>query len=74
MKGLLTTTISAGVAPALLAGSTRAEPLPTQRYLPPSVAIGKQTVGAIGGSAGPVNDELCAKAGIDKIKDRLAPQ
>jgi uncharacterized protein GlcG (DUF336 family) len=173
MKGLLTTTISAGVALAVAAGSTRAEPLPTQRYLPLSVAIeaalaalkectdkghhvsievmnhnamvlvslhhelatihssysahakaytvlsysyssgettsaaiaqrltrnpadvariqgipglilapggvliqvGKQTVGAIGvgGSAGPVNDELCAKAGLDKIKDRLAP-
>jgi hypothetical protein len=24
-------------------------------------------------AAGPVNDELCAKAGIDKIKDRLTP-
>jgi uncharacterized protein GlcG (DUF336 family) len=173
MKGLLTTTISASVALALSAGSTQAEPLPTQRYLPLSVAIeaalaalkectdkghhvsvevmnhnamvlvtfhhelatihssysahakaytvlsysyssgettsaeiaqrltrnpadvariqgipglilapggvliqaGKQTVGAIGvgGSAGPVNDELCAKAGIEKIKDRLTP-
>jgi uncharacterized protein GlcG (DUF336 family) len=173
MKGLLTTTLSAGVALALSAWSTRAEPLPTQHYLPLSVAIeaalaalkectdkghhvsvevmnhnamvlvtfhhelatihssysahakaytvlsysyssgettsaeiaqrltrnpadvariqgipglilapgavliqaGKQTVGAIGvgGSAGPVNDELCAKAGIDKIKDRLTP-
>jgi uncharacterized protein GlcG (DUF336 family) len=39
------------------------------------IQAGKQTVGAIGvgGSAGPVNDELCAKAGIDKIKDRLTP-
>jgi uncharacterized protein GlcG (DUF336 family) len=39
------------------------------------IQVGKQTVGAIGvgGSAGPVNDELCAKAGLDKIKDRLAP-
>jgi uncharacterized protein GlcG (DUF336 family) len=39
------------------------------------IQVGKQTVGAIGvgGSAGPVNDELCAKAGIDKIKDRLTP-
>jgi uncharacterized protein GlcG (DUF336 family) len=173
MKGLLATTISAGLALALSAGGTRAEPLPTQRYLPLSVAIdaalaalkectdkghhvsvevmnhnamvlvtfhhelatihssysahakaytvlsysyssgettsaeiaqrltrnpadvariqgipglilapggmliqvGKQTVGAIGvgGSAGPVNDELCAKAGIEKIKDRLTP-
>jgi uncharacterized protein GlcG (DUF336 family) len=173
MKGLLTRTISAGVVLALSAGGAHAEPLPTQRYLPLSVAIeaalaalkectdkghhvsvevmnhnamvlvtfhhelatihssysahakaytvlsysyssgettsaeiaqrltrnpadvariqgipglilapggvliqaGKQTVGAIGvgGSAGPVNDELCAKAGIDKIKDRLTP-
>jgi uncharacterized protein GlcG (DUF336 family) len=39
------------------------------------IQAGNQTVGAIGvgGSAGPVNDELCAKAGIDKIKDRLTP-
>lgn len=39
------------------------------------IQFGKQTVGAIGvgGSAGPVNDELCAKAGIEKIKDRLVP-
>jgi uncharacterized protein GlcG (DUF336 family) len=37
------------------------------------IQFGKQTVGAIGvgGSSGPVNDELCAKAGIEKIKDRL---
>src|SRR5215475_6014237 len=34
------------------------------------IQFGKQTVGAIGvgGSAGPVNDERCARAGIDKIK------
>jgi uncharacterized protein GlcG (DUF336 family) len=39
------------------------------------IQFGKQTVGAIGvgGSAGPVNDELCAKAGIEKIKGRLTP-
>jgi len=39
------------------------------------IRFGKQTVGAIGvgGSSGPVNDELCAKAGIEKIKDRLTP-
>src|SRR4051794_23359397 len=39
------------------------------------IQFGKETVGAIGvgGSSGPVNDELCAKAGIDKIKDRLTP-
>jgi uncharacterized protein GlcG (DUF336 family) len=39
------------------------------------IQFGKQTVGAIGvgGSSGPVNDELCAKAGIEKIKDRLMP-
>lgn len=39
------------------------------------IQAGKQTVGAIGvgGSAGPVNDELCAKAGIETIKDRLTP-
>jgi uncharacterized protein GlcG (DUF336 family) len=37
------------------------------------IQFGKQTVGAIGvgGSAGPVADEVCAKAGIEKIKDRL---
>lgn len=37
------------------------------------IKFGDQTVGAIGvgGSSGPVNDELCAKAGIEKIKDRL---
>jgi len=37
--------------------------------------FGKQTVGAIGvgGSSGPVNDELCAKAGIEKIRDHLTP-
>ena len=37
------------------------------------IQFGKETVGAIGvgGSAGPVADEVCAKAGIDKIKDRL---
>ena len=39
------------------------------------IQFGKQTVGAIGvgGSSGPVNDELCAMAGIEKIKDRLTP-
>jgi uncharacterized protein GlcG (DUF336 family) len=39
------------------------------------IQFGKQTVGAIGvgGSSGPINDELCAKAGIEKIKDRLTP-
>ena len=39
------------------------------------IQFGKQTVGAIGvgGSSGPVNDELCAKAGIEKIRDRLTP-
>lgn len=39
------------------------------------IQFGTQTVGAIGvgGSSGPVNDELCARAGIEKIKDRLAP-
>lgn len=39
------------------------------------IKFGSQTVGAIGvgGSSGPVNDELCAKAGVDKIKDRLTP-
>ncbi|MEA2990058.1 MAG: hypothetical protein QOG83_2769 [Alphaproteobacteria bacterium] len=37
------------------------------------IQFGQQTVGAIGvgGSSGPVNDELCAKAGIAKIKERL---
>jgi uncharacterized protein GlcG (DUF336 family) len=39
------------------------------------IKFGSQTVGAIGvgGSSGPVNDELCAKAGVEKIKDRLTP-
>jgi uncharacterized protein GlcG (DUF336 family) len=39
------------------------------------IQFGKQTVGAIGvgGSSGPINDELCAMAGIAKIKDRLTP-
>ncbi len=39
------------------------------------IKFGQQTVGAIGvgGSSGPVNDELCAKAGIEKIKTRLVP-
>jgi uncharacterized protein GlcG (DUF336 family) len=39
------------------------------------IQFGKQTVGAIGvgGSAGPVADEACAKVGIEKIKDRLSP-
>jgi uncharacterized protein GlcG (DUF336 family) len=39
------------------------------------IKFGSQTVGAIGvgGSSGPVNDELCAKAGVEKIKDRLSP-
>jgi len=39
------------------------------------IQAGRQTVGAIGvgGSAGPVNDELCAKAGIEKIANRLTP-
>ncbi len=39
------------------------------------IQFGRQTVGAIGvgGSAGPVADEVCAKAGIEKIKDRLTP-
>jgi uncharacterized protein GlcG (DUF336 family) len=39
------------------------------------IQFGKETVGAIGvgGSSGPVADELCAKAGIEKIKDRLTP-
>lgn len=39
------------------------------------IQFGDQTVGAIGvgGSSGPVNDELCAKAGIEKIKGRLTP-
>jgi uncharacterized protein GlcG (DUF336 family) len=37
------------------------------------IQFGKETVGAIGvgGSAGPVADEVCARAGIDKIKERL---
>jgi uncharacterized protein GlcG (DUF336 family) len=39
------------------------------------IQFGKQTVGAIGvgGSRGPVADEACAKAGVAKIADRLAP-
>ena len=39
------------------------------------IQFGKQTVGAIGvgGSSGPVNDELCAKAGIEKIREHLTP-
>lgn len=39
------------------------------------IQFGKQTVGAIGvgGSSGPVNDELCAKAGLEKIRDALTP-
>jgi uncharacterized protein GlcG (DUF336 family) len=39
------------------------------------IQAGKQTMGAIGvgGSAGPVNDELCANAGIEKIKNQLTP-
>jgi uncharacterized protein GlcG (DUF336 family) len=39
------------------------------------IQFGKQTVGTIGvgGSAGPVADEVCAKAGIEKIKDKLSP-
>jgi uncharacterized protein GlcG (DUF336 family) len=39
------------------------------------IKFGKETVGAIGvgGSSGPTADEACAMAGLDKIKDRLAP-
>jgi uncharacterized protein GlcG (DUF336 family) len=40
------------------------------------IQSGNQTVGAIGvgGSSGPADDELCAKAGIARIADRLVPQ
>jgi len=59
-------------APADLA---RVQGIPGLIMAPGGVLIqfGKQTLGAIGvgGSSGPVNDELCAKAGIEKIKDRL---
>jgi uncharacterized protein GlcG (DUF336 family) len=39
------------------------------------IRAGTQAVGAIGvgGTTGPVNDDLCARAGVEKIKDRLAP-
>lgn len=60
-----------------LADVARIQGIPGLILAPGGVLIqfGKQTVGAIGvgGSSGPVNDELCAKAGIDKIKDRLTP-
>jgi uncharacterized protein GlcG (DUF336 family) len=61
-----------GKSPADLA---RVQGIPGMLMAPGAVLIkfGDQTVGAIGvgGSSGPVNDELCAKAGIEKIKDRL---
>jgi len=73
-------TTSAQIAQRLTrnpADVARIQGIPGLILAPGAVLIqaGKQTVGAIGvgGSAGPVNDELCAKAGIDKIKDRLAP-
>ena len=63
-----------GKSPADLA---RVQGIPGLLMAPGAVLIkfGTQTVGAIGvgGSSGPVNDELCAKAGVEKIKDRLAP-
>jgi uncharacterized protein GlcG (DUF336 family) len=63
-----------GKSPADLA---RVQGIPGLLMAPGAVLIkfGSQTVGAIGvgGSSGPVNDELCAKAGVEKIKDRLTP-
>jgi uncharacterized protein GlcG (DUF336 family) len=73
-------TTSAAIAQRLMknpADVARIQGIPGLILAPGAVLIqfGQQTVGAIGvgGSAGPVNDELCAKAGIEKIKDRLTP-
>ena len=73
-------TTSAAIAQRLTrnpADVARIQGIPGLILAPGGVLIqaGKQTVGAIGvgGSAGPVADEVCAKAGIDKIKDRLTP-
>jgi uncharacterized protein GlcG (DUF336 family) len=73
-------TTSAQIAQRLIskpANVARIQGIPGLILAPGGVLIqaGKQTVGAIGvgGSAGPVTDELCAKAGIEKIKDRLTP-
>ena len=47
--------------------------IPAQGALP--IKVGEDVVGAVGvsGSPGGEKDEVCAKAGIEKIKDRLAP-
>jgi uncharacterized protein GlcG (DUF336 family) len=39
------------------------------------IKFGSETVGAIGvgGSSGGAPDEVCARAGVEKIKDRLSP-
>jgi uncharacterized protein GlcG (DUF336 family) len=73
-------TTSAAIAQRITkspADLARVQGIPGLIMAPGAVLIqfGKQTVGAIGvgGSAGPVADEVCAKAGIEKIKDRLAP-
>jgi uncharacterized protein GlcG (DUF336 family) len=73
-------TTSAAIAQRIAkspADLARVQGIPSLIMAPGAVLIqfGKQTVGAIGvgGSAGPVADEVCAKAGIEKIKDRLAP-
>jgi uncharacterized protein GlcG (DUF336 family) len=73
-------TTSAAIAQRIAknpADLARVQGIPGLLMAPGGVLIqfGKQTVGAIGvgGSAGPVADEVCAKAGIDKIKDRLTP-
>jgi len=73
-------TTSAAIAARIAkspADLARVQGIPGLLMAPGGVLIqfGKQTVGAIGvgGSSGPVNDELCAKAGIEKIKDRLTP-
>src|ERR1041384_6362344 len=73
-------TTSAAIAPRIAkspADLARVQGIPGLLMAPGGVLIksGDQTVGAIGvgGSSGPVNDELCAMAGIEKIKDRLTP-
>jgi uncharacterized protein GlcG (DUF336 family) len=73
-------TTSAAIAARIAkspADLARVQGIPGLLMAPGGVLIksGDQTVGAIGvgGSSGPVNDELCAMAGIEKIKDRLTP-
>jgi hypothetical protein len=75
MKGLLITALSAVVAFTAAMSSAAAEPLPTQRYLPLSVAIeaALPALKECTDKGHHVSVEVCAKAGIDKIRDRLAP-